>query len=117
MSRPGERGAVTAELAVAIPVLLSLTVLLVWLLSLGLTQMLAIDAARETARAAARGDPDPVATGQRILPEGRIGLSIAADQVIATATVVVPPPGLGLGPDTGITVRAEAVALLEPSAP
>ena len=52
-----ERGAATAELALAIPLLLSLTIGLVWLLSVGAAQVRMVDAAREAARATARGDP------------------------------------------------------------
>ena len=57
-----QRGAATAELALAIPLLLSLTIGLVWLLSIGAAQVRMVDAAREAARATARGDP-PTPTG------------------------------------------------------
>ena len=52
----GERGAVTAELAMALPLLVAVTVGLVWLLAVGAAQLRVVDAARETARAVARGD-------------------------------------------------------------
>jgi Flp pilus assembly protein TadG len=54
MRRRDERGAVTAELAMTLPLLLAVTVGLVWLLSVGAAQVRAVDAARETARALAR---------------------------------------------------------------
>ena len=63
MSRD-QRGAVTAELALGIPMLVSLTIGLVWLLSIGIAQVRIVDAARETARASARGDPDAVAVAR-----------------------------------------------------
>ena len=63
MSRD-QRGVVTAELALGIPVLMSLTVGLVWLISIGVAQVRMVDAARETARAAARGDSESAAVAQ-----------------------------------------------------
>ena len=70
--RHDERGAATAELALAIPLLLSLTIGLVWLLSVGAAQVRMVDAAREAARATARGDPVPEAEarGEQIAPPG-----------------------------------------------
>ena len=49
MSRD-QRGAATAELALGIPLLVSLTIGLVWLLTIGMAQVRMVDAARETAR-------------------------------------------------------------------
>ena len=51
--RRGERGAVTAELAMALPLLVAVTVGLVWLLAIGAAQLRVVDGARETARAVA----------------------------------------------------------------
>ncbi|MFC6345462.1 TadE family protein, partial [Nocardioides hankookensis] len=47
--RRDERGAATAELAMTLPLLLAVTIGLVWLLSVGAAQVRAVDAARETA--------------------------------------------------------------------
>lgn len=41
-----ERGAVTAELALALPTLLAVTAALVWLLAVGVGQIRMVDAAR-----------------------------------------------------------------------
>ena len=49
-----DSGAATAELAMALPLLLAVTVGLVWLLSVAAAQLRVVDAARESARAAAR---------------------------------------------------------------
>ena len=49
------RGAATAELAMALPLLVAVTVGLVWLLAVGAAQIRVVDAARETARAAGPG--------------------------------------------------------------
>ena len=42
-----ERGAVTAEAAMALPVLVLFTLAMAWLVGLGVTQVRALDAARE----------------------------------------------------------------------
>ena len=55
MSRD-ERGAVTAETSVVLPLLVAVTLAMVWLVAVGLAQMRATDAAREAARALARGE-------------------------------------------------------------
>ena len=51
-----ERGMVTAELAVVAPFGVALTLLLLWIVSLGLTQVRLVDASREAARVMARGE-------------------------------------------------------------
>ena len=67
-----ERGAVTAELASVLPILLAVTVGLVWLLAVGAAQVRTVDAARETARALARGDDEgtAVSRGRQVAPPG-----------------------------------------------
>jgi Flp pilus assembly protein TadG len=114
MSRD-QRGAATAELALGIPVLVSLTIGLVWLLAIGLEEVRMVDAARETARAAARGDPTTVAVdrGHQVASGAEITVSTTRGRVVATASDVVAPPGglLGFLPD--VHVRARAVAALE----
>jgi Flp pilus assembly protein TadG len=114
MSRD-ERGAATAELALGIPVLVSLTVGLVWLLTIGLAQVRMVDAARETARAGARGE-DPsaaVARGEEVAPGARVTLSSSDGEVVATASDDVAPPGGLLGFLPGVGVHAQAVAAVE----
>lgn len=112
-----ERGAVTAELAMALPLLLAVTVGLVWLLSIGLAQVRTVDAAREVARALARGEEQSVAVG--------LGESIAPDGVTFTITrvgerITVHAHGKASGPGgllpfvSGATLSAQATALAEP---
>lgn len=94
--RRGEQGAVTAELAMGLPLLLAVTTVLVWCLSLGLAQVRVIDASREAARAVARGDDEgrAVATAQRIAPSGaQVRVVRAGDEVRVTTTVRVAGPG------------------------
>lgn len=65
---------VTVETAVVIPVLVALTLILVWIVSLGIAQVRLVDAAREAARMAARGDSESKATSmaERIAPDGSV---------------------------------------------
>ena len=52
-----ERGMVTAEMAVLAPFGAVFGLLLLWIVSLGFTQVQLVDAAREAARLVARGEP------------------------------------------------------------
>ena len=72
MDRPDESGAVTAETAMALPVLAIFTLSMAWLVTIGITEVRALDAARETARSAARSEGAGEATslGQRVAPDG-----------------------------------------------
>lgn len=109
----------TAELAVAMPVLLAVTAGLVWLLAVGVGQVRTVDAARETARALARGD-DPGearALGERIAPDGiRITVAREGDRVVVRASGRVDGPGGLFRALPGAVLEAEAVAVAEESA-
>src|SRR3546814_15948142 len=65
-----ERGAVTAETALALPLLVAVTLAMVWMVAFGVQQMKATDAAREAARAMARGESSADATelARRVVP-------------------------------------------------
>lgn len=119
MRRRGERGAATAELALVLPLLVSVTIGLVWLLAVGAAQVRAVDAARETARAVARGDDvaEAVARGSAVAPPGsRVTVERAGGEVRVVVTGEVAVPGGVLGHLPAPTVRAEAVALDEQAA-
>ena len=111
-----ERGAVTAELASVLPMLVAVTVGLVWLLAVGAAQVRTVDAARETARAVARGDAESVAVarGLQVAPPGStVTVTRGAGEVRVTVTGRVRGPG-GLFADLpSPTVRATAVAAEE----
>lgn len=111
-----ESGAVTAELALGIPLLLAVTVGLVWMLSMGAAQVRVIDASREAARAVARGDDiaSAEAVALRIAPDGAVVRIVSADgQVSVTTSVRVAAPGGLLVALPAVTVSDEAVALVE----
>ena len=118
--RPGsrsERGAATVELALGLPLLLAVTVGLVWLLAVGAAQVRVVDAAREAARAAARGDAsgEAVRLGERVAPPGsRVSVTRGAYLVTARVAGEVAGPGGLFGFLPAVTVHAEAVAAPEP---
>jgi Flp pilus assembly protein TadG len=112
-----ERGAVTAELALGLPVLLALTVVLVWMLSVGVAQVMVVDASREAARMVARGDsPDHAeAAAARIAPDGAaVTVRHDGDRVLVVTSAEVRAPGSVLGRLAAVTVTSEAVAVVEP---
>jgi hypothetical protein len=112
-----ERGAVTAEAAVVLPVIVLFTVAMAWMICVGLTQLRALDAAREVARAAARSDAadSALGLGRRVAPDGS-HVSVRQEQDTVVATVVSPVRGPGglLGHLGTAHVTASAVSAREP---
>src|SRR3954463_8155197 len=98
-TRPGHRreaGMVTAETAVVLPVLLLVLVGAVAAVTAVGGQLRCVDAAREGARAAARGEPVAVveALVARAAPDGATTrVSEGADDVAVTVTVALAPVG------------------------
>jgi Flp pilus assembly protein TadG len=116
-SRRGQRGAVTAEAAVVLPVLVAFTLGLVWLIAVAVTQVRVVDAARETARVAARGETDAAATaaGRAVAPGStRIEIRRGSDVVRVTSTAQVKGPGGLFRFLPGVDVSSRAVARVEP---
>lgn len=114
--RTDQRGAVTAELAVGLPLLLAVTTGLVWLVAVGIGQVRTVDAARETARALARGDDVAAAQalGERVAPSGvRITVRRDGDRVVVRAQGRVDGPGGLFRSLPGAHLEAEAVAVAE----
>ena len=118
MTRREESGAVTAETAVALPLIAVFTLSMAWLVSIGITQVRALDAARETARAAARSDGrgrgDALGSpgGPRRLADH---LRRSGGAVVARVSSPVNGPAGLFGRWASFHVSAEAVAAEEPS--
>ncbi|WP_328880204.1 TadE family type IV pilus minor pilin [Streptomyces sp. NBC_00299] len=109
--RGSDRGFVTAESAVVLPVLVMFAMALVWGLLVVAAQIQCVDAARTGARAAARQDPaDAVieVTREAAPPGATITVGREGDEV--RVVVVAKPPVLGGIP---FEVREEAVASAE----
>ena len=115
-ARRCDRGAVTAETMVVLPLLVAVTLGLVWLVSLAGTHVRVVDAAREVARAAARDEPAAaaVALGRRVAPAGaEISVRDEGPVVIVDVTATVRSPRGLLGFLPPLPVRGEAVAARE----
>ncbi|MGW1557723.1 TadE family type IV pilus minor pilin [Streptomyces sp. NPDC002144] len=109
--RDADRGFVTAESAVVLPVLVMFATALVWGLLVVAAQIQCVDAARTGARAAARQDPAGavVEVAREAAPrDASVTVSREGDQV--RVTVVAKPPALHGLP---FEVREEAVASAE----
>ena len=112
-----QHGMVTAETAAVLPVLLALTVLLIWVLSLGIAQVRCLDAAREAARLAARGDTEQAhAVAAEAAPEeARIAI-VEADGLVTVTVSVAARPGFPLlSQFPAVSLSARAVSALEGS--
>lgn len=115
--RRNETGAVTAEAAVVVPVLLLVTIGLTWLVALGVTQVLVVDAARETARAVARGEQvgTGIDLGLRVAPDdARISVLDEGETILVTVEAPVRGPGGIFAFLPTHRVSARAVAAQEP---
>ncbi|MFC1430941.1 TadE family type IV pilus minor pilin [Streptacidiphilus sp. N1-3] len=109
----------TAETAVVLPVLVMLIGMLVWGVLVGAAQVRCVDAAREGARAAARGDPEGqvLDLARRSAPPGAaVELSESDGTVMVRVSAVSRAPG-GLGGLLSLPVAATAVAAREPGGP
>lgn len=96
-----------------LPLLVAVTAVLVWLLAVGAAQVRTVDAARETARALARGDAhaDAVARGLEVAPPGsRVTVARGGGEVRVTVTGRLTGPGGLLGDLPGARLEAHAVA-------
>jgi Flp pilus assembly protein TadG len=108
---------VTAETAVVLPVLLLVLVAAVAAVTVVGAQLRCVDAAREGARAAARGEPHGTVLelAGRAAPAGAVvDVALDGDEVRVTVSAPVAP----LGPEPlQVSLEAEAMALLEPGVP
>ncbi|MFC5072782.1 TadE family type IV pilus minor pilin [Kitasatospora cinereorecta] len=107
----GDRGAVTAEAAMAVPVLVAFVLALVWALVAASDQIRCVDAARAGARAAARSEPEAaVLSAAREAAPGGARVDLARTGELWRVRVESPTQGPG---QLALTLSAEAVALAE----
>jgi Flp pilus assembly protein TadG len=111
--RAADRGMVTAELAACLPVLVLLLAVAVSAVSVASMRVRVQDAAREAARAAARGDDSAaLRLARAAAPGASVHLARSGGDVTATASV---PAHLLVPFLPAVTVTARAVAAVEPA--
>jgi Flp pilus assembly protein TadG len=109
---PRDQGSATVELAMSLPALVLLVFASLTAIMAVRTQLECLDAAREAARAAARGESG-TAAGARVAPAGA-SVSVAETGADVHAVVRVRLNPLG-GRLPGFEISATAVAAMEPS--
>lgn len=106
-----DRGSATAELAIGLPAVVLLLLAGLTAVSAVLTQLRCVDAARDAALAASRGE-DGVAAGRRSAPAGAtVSVAVGSESVQVRVSAPVHPLGARV---PGLTVTAESVAAIEP---
>jgi hypothetical protein len=109
--RPADAGSATVELAVSLPALVLMLFAALTAIMAVRTQLECVDAAREAARSAARGESG-TAAGARVAPDGAsVDVSVGSDTVRTTVSVRLNPLG---GRLPGLDITATAVAAMEP---
>ena len=111
-ARRGDRGSVTAELAVGLPAVALFLVALLTIASAAVAQTRCTDAARAGARAAALGEPDGTvtATARRV---GGQEATVAVSRASGWVTVDV-SDAVGSWRGSPLRAHASAVARVEP---
>jgi Flp pilus assembly protein TadG len=112
--RRADRGSFTAEMAAGLPALVLLLLIGLTAVTAVTTKLQCVDAAREAALAAARGEPAETA-GRRAAPAGA-EITVTINGARSEATVRAPVRALGARLPH-LTVAASAVAAVEPGVP
>ncbi len=85
-ARRAGRGSITAETAVVLPVIVVMLLMATWAIGLVVTHIRCLDAARDVARAVARGEPEDEA--RHVAPKGStVHVSRDGDDVTAVVRV------------------------------
>lgn len=112
----GARGMVTAETATVLPFLVLVTLALTWMIAIGISQVRCLDAAREAARVAARGDGTAAAisVASQVAPAGsQVEFHEGKGLVQVVVTVRAAPPVPFLGNALAVRLSATATAAQE----
>ena len=111
-----QTGMVTAEAAAVLPLVAVFALAMVWLLSVGIAEVRVVDAARDAARAVARGDADAgaIEAARRTAgPGARVGIHRASGLVTVTVSEQVRAPGWLLVPLPAVAVRSQSTVEVE----
>lgn len=109
----GDAGYVTAETAIVLPVLAILVAAALWAIAVAGAQLRCVDAARDGARAAARGESGPavMVAARATAPQGAsIEIARNGSQIVVTVKVRVGPASGVLASIPAPVVAASAVA-------
>ena len=118
-SARGETGSVTAEAAVVLPIMAAFALSVVWMISLGIAYVEAVDAARDAAREIARGGDlaEATARARATAPEdARVSVDRAGGVADVEVVFTARAPGWLLVPLPPVDVRATASVEVEDDA-
>lgn len=111
-----EKGSVTAEAAVVLPIVAAFALVLVWMVSIGIAQVQVVDAARDAARGLARGDDRSAAisAARRAAPTyADIQVSYEDETVTVAVSSDQRGPGWLFIPLPAVTLHAESTTEVE----
>jgi hypothetical protein len=107
---------VTAETAFVLPIVAAFALTMLWLVSVAISQVRLVDAARDAARGIARGD-DLASVERQVAATAPPGVHVDVTQLSGEVTVdvaaVAEPPGWLLVPMPGISLHASATTEAE----
>jgi TadE-like protein len=112
-----QRGMVTAEAALVLPLVAAFCLVMLWMLTLGIAQIRAVDAARDAARALARGEDREaaVSSAERSAPAGaRVSFTESVGTVTASVSARIEPPSWLLVPLPPVDVESSSTVEVEP---
>jgi hypothetical protein len=112
-----QRGMVTAEAALALPLIAAFCLVMLWMLTLGIAQIRTVDAARDAARALARGEDRAAAVSSagRSAPGGaRVSFTESAGTVTASVSARISAPSWLLVPLPSVGVESRSTVEVEP---
>ena len=107
---------VTAETAVVLPLIALFTMVLIWMVITVIAQVQLVDAARDGARAIARGEDEAVAVDhvRRVAPEGvDVDVSQQSEVVTVQVDLEAEAPGWLLVPLPSIHLHAHSSVIRE----
>lgn len=120
LRRRSESGAVTAETAILLPALVVLLITGMWVVGIVLANVRCIDAARDAARAVARGETNEVAEeiGSRAAPPGaEIEINRDGQEVEVVVSAPAKLDWLLLSGLPSVEVQGRSVVQVEPGVP
>jgi Flp pilus assembly protein TadG len=120
MGERDDRGAVTAEAALVLPLIAVFAMAMAWLVALGISAVRVQDAAREAARVVARGESAPTGRSyaRRVAPSGStVSIRSEGGDVVVVVTAHVHAPGGLLAFIPGVAVHGRSVAVSEDATP